>query len=56
MYDKISTFFYYGLCVKDLVAPDKEFQEELKKKRAEENQNKEEEIKAFTYGHVHFDG
>ena len=35
--DKISSFFYFGLCIQALVQPDKEFMEEQKKAKKEKN-------------------
>ncbi len=52
--DKISSFFYFGLCVKDLVAPDPAFIEEQKKNKKSENLIKDEEIKGFVFHEAHF--
>lgn len=53
--DRISTFFYYALCVKELVKPDPSFIEEQKKKKQTENPPKEDEIKGFTFQEAHYE-
>ena len=45
----MATFFYYGLCVGELVKEDKEYMEEQKKQHKEEKKKEEEEAPDFDY-------
>lgn len=42
--DKVSSFFYFGLYIKDLVRPDEEFLAEQKKEKEEKKEEEAEEL------------